>query len=109
MNKIKECLENIKYDRFGVYSGPENLIKETIIHELGHTISMQAAKKDPSIRSLLIATHLKAKNNGDIYKISKYANKNSQEFFAESFVMYNIGEKQPDYIKEMVETVIKTL
>lgn len=113
-NRIKKYEENMKYNRFGVYSSPENLIKETIIHELGHTISYQAIKKDKVNGSsetalLLRETMRTAKNNGDIYKISAYSSKDSQEFFAECFLMYNIGEKQPDYIKNMVERVIKKL
>ena len=132
--KIKQYQENMKFKRFGVYSSPENLIKETIIHELGHTIAYQAIYKDreeggkitfgygesqreqyiiPEYHTetniLIRNTLKKARENGDIYNISKYANKEPQEFFAECFVMYNIGEKQPAYIKEMIETIIKKL
>ena len=33
-----------------------------------------------------------AKNNGDIYKLSLYANRNEQEFFAEAFCAKELGE-----------------
>ena len=66
-------------------------------------------KYSTETNKLLRETLNKARSNGDIYKISKYANKNEQEFFAECFLMYNIGEKQPDYIKDMIEKIIKKL
>lgn len=133
-NNLKKAQENIKFKRFGVYSKPENLIKETIIHELGHVISIQAMRKDQinagkitfgfgssqkeifkvpientETANLIKQTLEKARNNGDIYKISQYGNKNKDEFFAETFLMYNIGEKLPDYIKEMIEKTIKKI
>lgn len=106
---IQQYQENLRYKRFGVYSSPENLIKETIIHELGHTIEYQAARKDKEVPQMIRQALYKARQSGDIYKISKYSNKNHHEFFAECFLMYNIGEKQPDYIKDMIETIIKKL
>jgi hypothetical protein len=48
----------------------------------------------------------KASKTGDIYNISKYANKNSDEFFAETFAMYDKGEELPDYIVSMIEEVL---
>lgn len=109
MARIKQYQENIRYKRFGVYSSPEDFIKETIIHELGHTIAHQAINKDRKIMYLIGQAWNKANQNGDIYNISQYANTNHQEFFAECFLQYNIGEQQPDYIKDMIETTIKML
>jgi len=49
---------------------------------------------------------LKAKMNGDIYKISQYATKNAKEFLAEAFTMYDFRrESLPDYIVKMIEEV----
>lgn len=41
---------------------------------------------------MLIMRFGKAKADEDIYKISKYALKNSHEFFSECFAMYDMGE-----------------
>lgn len=109
MARIKQYQENTKYKRFGVYSSSDDFIKETIIHELGHTIAYQAINKDRNIMHLIGQARNKANQNGDIYNISQYANTNYQEFFAECFLQYNIGEQQPDYIKDMIETTIKML
>ena len=49
-----------------------------------------------------------ARENGDIYKISKYANTDIHEFFAECFTIYEGGvEKLPDYINNMVIEVVE--
>ena len=51
---------------------------------------------------------IEAKRAGDIYKISRYTNKNEKEFFAECFTIYELGEETlPSYIQEMFKVVLK--
>ena len=50
----------------------------------------------------------KAKQTKDIYKISQYAAQDHVEFFAECFAVYEMGiEELPDYIKSMIEEIVK--
>ena len=65
--------------------------------------------EDDEIQKLnqkIIDSFEKAKKNGDIYNISKYASKNAAEFFAESFCARELGEQLPDYIISMLDEVI---
>ena len=95
----------------------------TITHEYGHVIADQyigmingrlanpSYSVDPDnplykMCQQVKSTFEKARNNGDIYNISMYADTDADEFFAEVFVMYDKGEKMPDYIKQMVEEVL---
>ena len=119
-----ECLENSKYIRGNVnYSGRE--IETTITHEYGHILADQkigqinhslANKKfafddaNSLYKKVKMVDNVfeQAKSCGDIYKLSKYAAKNSQEFFAESFAIYEMGEETlPKYIVDMIEEVLK--
>ena len=44
----------------------------------------------------------------NIYKISKYAQTNANEFFAECFTIYEMKEENlPDYIQAMMNEVLK--
>lgn len=120
----KKWLEYAKYIRGNVnYSGRE--IATTITHEYGHILADQkigqingwlANKKFAKTGDNDLYKKVKmvdnvyelAKSNGDIYKISEYAAKNSHEFFAESFAVYEMGEeKLPDYIVNMIKEVLK--
>ena len=58
------------------------------------------------LRAKVDATYKKARNNGDIFNLSYYADQDKCEFFAESFAMYDLGEKLPDYIVEMITEVL---
>lgn len=122
---IKELEDDLKYPRHNVvYAGQE--VRSVITHEFGHVISDQkigkingkmanpAFEKFDTDNELYMKTKMvesvfkKAKSNGDIYKISKYASTNSDEFFAECFTMYDLKiEELPDYIVEMIERVIE--
>jgi SPP1 gp7 family putative phage head morphogenesis protein len=120
-----DSLENeIKFTRYGVSDSYEDRVYATICHEFGHVIADQycgqingdrawkgAGKLAYSIaqekKSLISDTFRKAKDTGDIYKISKYASTNSHEFFAEVFAARELGEELPDYIVEMLERVIQ--
>lgn len=117
---IKEFREEAKYKRWDV-SG-EDLTK-CITHEYGHIIANQYFGQSNNKRAnsryeknkynklyqterMVFDTYRKAQSNGDIYKLSMYANKNEKEFFAETFTMYEYGEELPDYITEMLEKVL---
>lgn len=115
---VKELEEELKYDRWSVSSvyGLEG----TIIHEYGHVIADQYFGQINGKRAnnnyfseavreqneYVGGIFSKAKGNGDIYKISAYAATDKCEFFAETFAMYDKGEKLPDYIKEMIEVIL---
>lgn len=122
---VKEYSERVKFDRWSLsssYSDEESL-RVTVIHEYGHIIADQymgqlngrACTKNyiytDEMRSLndeVKDIYKRAKESGDIYLISNYADENVKEFFAESFAMYNVeNEKLPNYIKDMIEKVVK--
>lgn len=123
--KAKEKLEySLKFNRFGV--DYEDLhIRAVITHEYGHIIADQyigqinkwdanpkfdynSNNKLYQLNQKVEKTYRQAIKNNDIYNISKYAAKNSHEFFAETFAIYDIGrEKLPKYIVEMLEEVIE--
>lgn len=104
--------EDIKYGRMSLSSSfaGEKSIRATTIHEYGHLLKRQAQAqpyigyvKQQSVR----LAYENAVKNGDIYKISRYASKNENEFFSEVFTMYEFGESLPDYIVKTIEGVLK--
>lgn len=101
--QVAEMNEALKFDRFSVRSD-KNFFKDTITHEFGHVL--QDSYKG-SFGFKVHNAYLAARRNGDIYKISKYADTSYKEFFAECFVIYENGEPLPQYIKEAIEEVIK--
>lgn len=120
LEKAVEALrEELKYDRWSVSSVYG--LDSTVTHEYGHVLSDQyfgqinghSANKNYYTEPVreqneyLHGVFSKAKGNGDIYKISAYAATDEGEFFAETFAMYDKGEKLPDYIKEFIEEVLK--
>lgn len=114
-NEIKLNKYKAKFNRFGVHTTSDNYFKETILHELGHNIANEKIlktldtdrKKGIELSNLLQNCYNKSKSNNDIYKLSYVGEENAGEYFAECFVAYNIGEKLPDYAKNMIETFMK--
>ncbi len=118
-NTIKQLEESLKYDRWSVSNGIDT--KKTITHEYGHIIADQYfgqinnklanpncySEEGIKLRRLVNEAYQKAKSTGDIYKISKYASSDEQEFFAETFAMYHLGEELPEYINDMVKGVLE--
>ena len=102
-----------KYSRGNVvYEDRE--IESIVTHEVGHIIAEQKFQQlskeyamggnAEKVRNVFE----KAKKNGDIYKISAYANTDSKEFFAECFTIYELSEERlPEYIQEMMEDVLE--
>lgn len=130
LKKIDDLEKLTKWKRHNVISSAENMLKDVITHEYGHTLMFRKIRKereaggtfevDYGIRKakfynlseqqtktweLVKDTLHKARKNGDIYEISAYSNTNPHEFFAESFAMREIGEKLPDYIEKMLKEV----
>lgn len=106
--EINELKENSKFIRSNAKSSAENLFKDTINHEFGHSLLYRAASKNTKINKIVEKAYKNAQETGDIYNISKYANKSYHEFFAEVFSIYERGiEKLPEYINNMIKEVIK--
>jgi SPP1 gp7 family putative phage head morphogenesis protein len=118
---MAELEEENKFKRWSVSQSYG--LSGTITHEYGHVIADQylgmingdlanpALSYDPDNKLYQAQMRVsfafaKARKTGDIYNISKYANKNSDEFFAETFAMYDKGEELPDYIVSMIEEVL---
>lgn len=111
--QIKKLEEDRKYSRHNVVYGDDE-IRSVVTHEVGHLLAEQRFQH--SSRSYaeygntqkIRKAFEQAKENGDIYKISKYASKSPQEFFAECFTMYELGKEElPTNIKNTIEEVLK--
>ncbi len=110
----------LKYQRHTVsYDG--TFVADSVNHEFAHSIYKERLRKeyeqagnrtvrykDTKIGKTTLEAFRKAKNNGDIFKISAYAAKDEQEFFSECFAIYRVDkEKLPDYIIDMLKGVLK--
>jgi hypothetical protein len=123
---VSQLQKEMKFSRWTVGDNKDGLsqIKGTIIHEYGHILADQYIgqitrseasanfgweENNPARLMIgkIAAAHYKARQNGDIYKMSMYADENEYEFFAEAFTMYELGEELPDYIVEVLEGVFK--
>lgn len=122
-NSIKKLENSLKYERFGVdeaYKSHAEKIKAVVAHEYGHIIADQYFGQinriranpnyyEPEVRDIerrWNEAFKKAKDNGDIYKLSQYGSTNSREFFAESFAARVMGEKLPDYVESIMKEVL---
>lgn len=108
---LEKDIEDLKkenvYKRWSVQTSAENYIRDTVYHEIGHTLMFRATRNDKNfVIDLVKETLDKARKNKDIYKISRYANHDIYEFFAESFTMKQTKQDLPEYINEMLEKVI---
>lgn len=121
-SRIDRMESSIRYDRWCVQASYEDHVACIVTHEYGHVLSDQYfgmindVKANANYATSMQLREMNAKWNnayqraissGDIYGLSKYGSKNAQEFFAESFVAYEKGEKLPDYIAELFEEVFK--
>lgn len=112
----------LKYTRWGV--GTTSGIKGTVYHEFGHALADQhigmtntqnpvvmskgyGFDKLNALRQEWREVYNRAKDSGDIYKVSMYSATNEREFFAETFAGVNLGETYPDYIMEGLRRVIE--
>ena len=121
-NTISLMEKENMYNRWSVSSSGYG-VSGTITHEYGHILSEQRIglrkgseaivqynasneAKYQRLRAKVLDAFEKAKENGDIFNISMYAESNEREFFAEVFAMREYGEPLPDYIGEMLTEVI---
>jgi hypothetical protein len=112
----------LKYTRWGV--GTTSGIRGTVYHEFGHALADQhigmSNTQNPvvmskgygwdklnALRQEWREVYNRAKDSGDIYKVSMYSATNEKEFFAETFAGINLGETYPDYIMEGLRRVIE--
>lgn len=110
--QIKQLEEDRKYSRHNVVYGDDE-IRSVVTHEVGHLLAEQRFQHssrsyaDYGNTQKIRKAFEQAKENGDIYKISKYASKSPQEFFAECFTMYELGKEElPTNIKNVIEEVL---
>lgn len=117
VNRVKKdlqrCDEWLKYSRGNVFY-EDREVESVITHEVGHIIAeqkFQQLSKEYAVGGTVEKIRnvfKKAKETGDIYKISAYANTDSKEFFAECFTIFEMGEeKLPDYIQKIMEDIFQ--
>ena len=119
---VDKLKERLKFSRWGVHSSYEDHVKCVVTHEYGHILSDQYfgminhERANPnyqwqnklwSMNERWSGALKKARENGDIYKISEYANTKPSEFFAECFVAREMGETLPDYVEELMKEVLE--
>jgi putative component of toxin-antitoxin plasmid stabilization module len=109
--QIDKIKKDLKFSRYNVIY-KEKEIETVLTHEYGHFLSMNLLDRSSDEynheKALLIKnTYKEAKKKDDVYKISKYATENIDEFFADTFTIYEMGqEKLPNYLEDMVKKVI---
>ena len=109
--QIEKIKKDLKFSRYNVIY-KEKEIETVLTHEYGHFLSMNLLDRNSDEynheKALLIKnTYKEAKKKDDVYKISKYATENIDEFFADTFTIYEMGqEKLPNYLEDMVKKVI---
>ena len=112
---LNKALRTAKFDRHNViYKGEE--VRSVVMHETGHVIAGQifgfcegrTGQHTNGANKKIWDCFQESKSNGDIYKISAYADTSADEFFAECFAMKHMGkEKLPEKIDKMMEEVLK--
>lgn len=122
---IREHEKEMLFTRWTVAEsrGGVEQIQATITHEYGHIVADQyigqVTRKEANplfdwdnsnplkaMQNKIVANLYKARQSGDIYKMSMYAEQDEYEFFAEAFTMYELGEPLPDYVEHMVKEVL---
>ncbi len=117
MNDIKKMEDSEVFWRYGVGDSKDGLsVKDVVYHEGGHVLHLTAVvqegiqngQEDTSKVTMMVRKTLEeARKNGDIFRISQYANKDPYDFFAECFAMYMRGEPLPNYIMNMVNKIVQ--
>lgn len=113
---IKDFERRCQFSRWTV-SGKDR--KAILYHEYGHILADQKFGQIngdmvcsapyyimSEKKNYVISVFKKARKTGDIFKLSEYADTNSQEFFAECFCAKMVGQELPDYIEEMFRRVL---
>lgn len=120
-SQIDKLGKILNYSRFGVHSSYENHVECVLTHEYGHVLSDQyfgmtnQERANPNyatnwqLRGMTQkweAALQEARKTGDIYGLSYYGSTNAKEFFAESFLAYEMGEKLPPYVESLMQEVL---
>ena len=118
---IEKLKNKIKFERWGVHSMYDDHLKCVVTHEYGHILSDQYfgminnERSNPNYQWQNKLWYMnerwtdalkKARETGDIYKISEYANTKPSEFFAECFALREMGGTLPDYIESLMVEVL---
>ena len=120
--RVAELTRENKFTRVTISSSGYG-VRGTITHEYGHILADQRIglingnkairsydrSKDiiyAQAREKVKATYDMAVKTGDIFNVSRYADKNEREFFSETFAMYDLGEPLPKYIEDMLMEVL---
>lgn len=119
---IEKKEKMLKFKRYGVHESYKDHVTATVTHEYGHILSDQyfgminKERANPNystnwkLRQMVEkwdTAFRKAQETGDIFNLSKYGSKNVREFFAESFLAREMGEKIPNYVEELFVEVFK--
>lgn len=116
---IAEMKEAMKYRRWSFSSSSKDKVGLTIAHEYGHILADQICgqvngsryckdyNRTWAKRELIGRVFAEVRTSGEIYQISRYANTNAKEFFAESFCAYYAGEQLPENVEKMIEEVLR--
>ena len=120
-SQIDKLGKILNYSRFGVHASYENHVECVLTHEYGHVLSDQyfgmanQERANPNyatnwqLRGMTQkweAALQEARKTGDIYGLSYYGSTNAKEFFAESFLAYEMGEKLPPYVESLMQEVL---
>jgi hypothetical protein len=120
--RVEKLESDLNFTRWGVHSSYDDHVQAVVVHEYGHILSDQyfgmlnGARANPNISMNRSIEGVKkqwedalstARKNGDIYSLSQYGNTNAKEFFAESFLAREMGEKLPDYVETLMEATLK--
>ena len=121
-NQLDKLEESLKFGRYGVHASYDDHVSCLITHEYGHILTDQYFgminqergnsnyATNWGLRGMANKWNVafrKAQSTGDIYMLSQYGSKNVREFFAESFLANEMGEPLPDYVKDLLDEVIK--
>jgi len=128
LKQAKTFEDQAKYKRWTVEYGEAQYLQNTIHHEFGHILHDQliggcggfrvvseARQMTVGYRHLaqelndeLYLLYGRAKQTGDIYKISAYSNTNEKEFFAEAFTMHLAKDPElPIYMTEYFDKLFR--
>ena len=116
--RLKQLERQAEFSRHNViYKGKE--VESVATHEMGHVLAGQlfgfiknglgvVDNNGGGANKQIYDCWVESRKNGDIKSISAYADTSPDEFFAECFAMYQLGEeKLPDKINKMMEGVLK--
>ena len=120
--QVAQLEDELKFNRWSVMDSYDDKVKACVTHEYGHIIADQYFGQlngkdanpnfatNPKLREMNAkweATFQRAIDSGDIHNLSRYGRTNAREFFAESFVAREMGEKLPDYVENLMKEVLK--